>query len=499
MPETKYLKIISKSAILVLFGIFISKILSYAYRIIVARTEMIGPAGYGTLSLGIAFYGILSTISLMGLNQGVLRYVAYYKAKNQMQEINNIIKSSIKISLILSLIISLALFLLSDYIAIKLFNNNQLGIVLKIICLAIPIDNIKNILISVTKGFQTIKYEIYSKNLVETISKIIIVIILIQLGFGLVGATIAYSAALFFSLISIYYLIRKNMPEILKSSKQSRFNKQLLNYSWPLLVYGVLIMIMGWTDTFMIGYLTKNATSVGIYNAALPIAQLMYIIPYALLILLVPILTETYINKDKENFKSIYQITNKWILYINSLLLIIMLVFPREIINLLFGDSYVSGAISMTVLAFGYYLSFSIKTAESIILTLKKTRLILLSSIIVIIVNILLNIYLIPLYNINGAAIATAISYILLGILGGIWAYKLTKINPFKKSYIKIIISMIATTILVYFIKTLTINLILLLIITTIIYSGILLILKSFEEDEIKILKIILKKIRLKV
>ena len=63
MPETKYLKIISKSAILVLFGIFISKILSYAYRIIVARTEMIGPAGYGTLSLGIAFYGILSTIS----------------------------------------------------------------------------------------------------------------------------------------------------------------------------------------------------------------------------------------------------------------------------------------------------------------------------------------------------------------------------------------------------------------------------------------------------
>ena len=176
-----------------------------------------------------------------------------------------------------------------------------------------------------------------------------------------------------------------------------------------------------------------------------------------------------------------------------------MLVFPREIINLLFGDSYVSGAISMTVLAFGYYLSFSIKTAESIILTLKKTRLILLSSIIVIIVNILLNIYLIPLYNINGAAIATAISYTILGLLGGIWAYKLTKINPFKKSYIKIIISMIATTVLVYFIKTVTINLILLLIITTIIYSGILLILKSFEEEETTILKMILKKIKSKV
>ena len=499
MSSEKHLRVISKTAILVLLGIFISKLLSYAYRIIVARTEIIGPAGYGTLSLGIAFYGILSTISLMGLNQGVLRYVAYYKAKNQMQEINNVIKSSIKISLIPSIIISLALFLLSDYISITLFNNDQLGIVLKIISLAIPIDNVKNILISATKGFQTIKYEIYSKNLVETISKIIIAIILIQLGFGLIGATIAYIAALFFSLITIYYLIRKNIPEILKNNKPIKFNKQLLNYSWQLLAYGILIMIMGWTDTFMIGYLTKEATSVGIYNAALPIAQLMYIVPYALIILLVPILTETYINKDKENFKSIYQTTNKWILYINSLLLIGMLIFPREIINLLFGDSYVGGAVAMTTLAFGYYLSFSIKTAESIILTLKKTRLILLSSIIVIIINVILNLYLIPLYHINGAAIATAISYTLLGLLGGIWAYKLTKINPFKKSYIKIIISMIATIILIYLIKTIIINFIILLIITTISYIGILLILRSFEAEEIKIIRMILEKIKSKV
>lgn len=496
MPDEKHLKVISKTAILVLLGIFISKILSYIYRIIVARTEAIGPSGYGTLSLGIAFYGILSVVSLIGLNQGVIRYVAYYKAKNQIHEINNIIRSAIKISLTISIIISLALFLLSDYIAITLFNNNQLGIVLKIISIAIPLDNIKNILISATKGFQTIKYEIYSKNLVETISKVIIVIILIQLGFGLVGATIAYSAALFFSLISIYYLIRKNMPNILKSNKPSKFNRQLLNYSWPLLIYGILIMIMGWTDTFMLGYLTKNATIIGIYNAALPIAQLMYSIPYALLILLVPILTETYIKKDKENFKSIYQTTNKWILYINALLLIGIIIFPREIINLLFGESYVNGAIAMIILALGYFLSFSIKTAESIIMTLKRTKLVLLNSIIVLIINIILNLYLIPLYNINGAAIATAISYTILGLLGGIWAYKLTKINPFKRSYIKIMISMISTIILIYLIKTIIINFIILLLITTIIYLGILLILKSFEKEERTILKNVLKKVK---
>lgn len=498
MSNEKHLQVISKTAILVLLGIFISKLLSYLYRIIVARTEIIGPSGYGTLSLGIAFYGLLSTISLMGLNQGVLRYVAYYKTKKQIDNINNIIRSAIKLSLIFSIIIALALFLLSDYIAINFFNNPALATVLKIICIAIPVDNIRNILLSATKGFQTIKYEIYSKNLVETISKVIIVIILIKLGLGLVGATIAYASAILFSLISIYYLIKKHMPEIIKKNKPSKFNKKLLDYSWPLLLYGIIILIMGWTDTFMLGYLTKSATDVGIYNAALPIAQIMYSIPYALLILLVPILTEAYVSKNKENFKSTYQTTNKWILYINSLLLITIFIFSKEIIGLLFGQPYITGAMAMVILSFGYFLSFSIKTAESIIMTLKRTKIILFNSIIVTIINVLLNFYLIPIYNINGAAIATAISYTLLGILGGVWAYKITKINPFKKSYIKIIIAIISTVIFILLIKTVIMNLIILLALTGIIYITILLALRSFEKEEMTIMQTAFSKIKFK-
>ena len=72
------LKTIAKGASLIFVGMFISKLLTYFYRMIVAR---IGTEEYGLLSLALAVFGILTTISMLGLGTGVIRYFAFYQAK----------------------------------------------------------------------------------------------------------------------------------------------------------------------------------------------------------------------------------------------------------------------------------------------------------------------------------------------------------------------------------------------------------------------------------
>ena len=68
-------KKITKGAGIAFIGIIISKLLGYAYRILVARTDT---EIYGLLSIGIAMFSLLSTVSFLGLNNGFLIYVAFY-------------------------------------------------------------------------------------------------------------------------------------------------------------------------------------------------------------------------------------------------------------------------------------------------------------------------------------------------------------------------------------------------------------------------------------
>jgi len=78
------IKSAAKGAGIVFIGIFLSKFLSYLYRAIVAR---IGPEQYGMLSIGLAVIGIISFFPLCGLDLGVVRFVSFYKGKNDSAEL----------------------------------------------------------------------------------------------------------------------------------------------------------------------------------------------------------------------------------------------------------------------------------------------------------------------------------------------------------------------------------------------------------------------------
>ena len=78
MSETDSLKKIVKGSSIVFIGIFISKFLAYVYRLLIAR---VGPEQYGLFSIALGLTGILVTISVLGLNLGLMRYIPFFKGK----------------------------------------------------------------------------------------------------------------------------------------------------------------------------------------------------------------------------------------------------------------------------------------------------------------------------------------------------------------------------------------------------------------------------------
>ncbi len=492
---------IAAGAGIIFTGIIISKIIAYLYRLVIAR---IGINEYGLFSLGLGIIGILSSVTFLGLHRGVLRQISYYRGKEDFERIKGIITYGLKITFTISLILGILLFLLSDFISINYFHNIDLSIILKILSVTLPLNVLNEILFNVFLGFQRVKYMVISKNIVLNSSRLLLTLIFLMFSISIIGISIIYVLSFLISLILSFYFLERNVFPILRSKiKTTYMGKELFSFSWPLIFSGFAMLIMGWTDTIMLGFF-KTVREVGLYNTALPTAQILYTIPQGLTFLVVPTLTYLLSKKEMDEFKNVYISTTKWVFMLNIVLLSLFILFPYEIISILFGSEYASASTALIILSIGFFINYTIIFTGHMPVIQNRPKLDLLNSSTAALFNIILNIILIPSFGIIGAAIATSISFFILSIMEFGQALFIFKINPLKLSYIKIIISVLITSLLIKYIsKFININNILNLIIISLLFSLIyfimLLLTKSFEREDLMILSHIQQKTGLRI
>ena len=80
------LNLIAKSSLIVLLAVLISKILTYVYRIVIVRVY--GPEVYGVFSLAIIIFTISITLASLGLYEGLLRYIPFYRGRKEKKKYN---------------------------------------------------------------------------------------------------------------------------------------------------------------------------------------------------------------------------------------------------------------------------------------------------------------------------------------------------------------------------------------------------------------------------
>ncbi|MEK6935085.1 MAG: flippase [Nanoarchaeota archaeon] len=478
------LKVILASASIAFFGSIVNRVFNYVLRILIARGLSV--EDYGLFTIAIMVMRFTIAISLLGLGEGLVRYVSYYRGLKDESKIKGTIFSSFGISFLFSLVITIILFFSAEFIAVNWFNSQELIPLLKIFVWAIPIGVIGSNLTSLNLAFEKIKYNFWLVDFGSQSLRVLTIGLVILLGLGIIGVGFAYLISFWFIIIVMYLVAESKVFPILRSKVKSEYNlKELFSYSWPLIFVGVLGYVMGWTDTFMIANLT-NITNVGLYNAALPLANLLTLLPLMFSPLFLPLITKNYAKKKMELVSSLTKNVGKWSYMVNFPVLLLMLLFPGLFINILFGVDYLSATNALIYLAIGFFF-FSLSYPSMHLLgMIKKTKLSLINLLIVIPINVILNYYLIIDYGITGVAIATAISYIIYSLLFILEGYYYLKLVPISFRFWKATLAGLISLGMILFIRNLIeVNLgfaILLGIMFSIIYLGLLFLFKAFDE-----------------
>ena len=492
MKKEKSMKLLLKGMVFFFIGTIFTKIFAYVYRAIIARGFSVEE--YGVFSLALTVFGIATVIATLGISQGVERFLGYFTAEPQ--KIKGIIKSAFKIALPASIAMAILIIVLSKTIAIHLFHEQALTPLLIVIAVGLPFFIITDINTAIFRGVKNVKYQMYIKDILENVLKITITGAAIFLGAQIIGAIYAYVIALIIASVAGYRLVKKKI--IPKVEKIPKMDKELFSFSWPIMFTGLFYTATKWTDTFMLGILDTK-TSVGLYNAALPIAGLLTIVYAAFGSLIIPVLAEMHKNKEYNMLKEVFLRLNKWIFIITLPLFVITLLFPEQLLTLLFGFKYIQAASALRWLALGFFFGVMAGHVGALMNILGKTKPRMLIWISGGVLGIILNYFFIKAFSLEGAALATAITFFYLNIASMIYIKKEVHFTTFTKKYFKPAIAMIIPILTVLGIQAMTgrFNLwgfIIASIGLTILYAFLTIIFKSLDKEDTQLVELVEKK-----
>lgn len=499
---SRSLKTVAKGAGILFIGTMLSKAIMYVYRIIVARPDIgLGAEAYGELSLALGVFWVGATLSQIGIPKGVERYVSEYIGQDDEEGIKGMIHTGLKITIPWSIIVAATLFLTADLIATYAFHNSGIGPYVRIFALGLPFQALFKNGENIVNAFRAFQYSVYVDKLFRSLVTLGLTVLLIYMGYGLLGAVIAQLIAIISSGLLMLYYIQTRVFPIFRTDTSPRSEPwRLLSFSWPIMLSATIGLVVGWTDTFMLGFF-DTTENVGIYNAALPTAQLLLVVGTVFSTSLFPNLAELYGKGKKTQALIITESTVKWIFSLAFPAVLLMILFAGPILHILFGNIYVQGAVALSILGAAYFIRVLMIYAGSFIQSEDRTIFLTVNSFIVAILNIVLNYILIQQYSTTGAAMATAFSLTIGSLLAATEAYYFFGVQPFRLK--KLLPSFFAATIAagtVYIITTYTFMVtplwVLLpsLLLFLGLYGIIFLLLGGLEEEDVMILNTIEQK-----
>ncbi|MBW6453547.1 MAG: flippase [Methyloprofundus sp.] len=274
------------------------------------------------------------------------------------------------------------------------------------------------------------KYIIWVENFVFLIIAALKVILILNHAslMAFVWLVLAEATLVAIALISVYMWRGGDFHHWQIKSERA---KSLLKDSWPLILSGLAITAYMRIDQIMLGQMLGDE-SVGIYSAAVRISEAWYFIPLAIIASVFPSIIEAQKQSlilYSQRLQQLFDLT----IILAFLVAVPMTFLSTSLVTLLFGQSYEeAGSVLAIHIWTGIFVVLS-HTSGRWLINEGYTLFALKRNLIGVIINVILNIYIIPIYGANGAAIATLFSYFVASYALD-FASKETRLIFFQKS-----------------------------------------------------------------
>lgn len=415
-------------------GTFILRIASTGLALVtsIILARLLGVGNYGIFTYSLAWVWVLMMVSIMGFDKLLLRYVSTYHAKLEWGFIYGLVRRSFTISIIVSIIVMFA----AAGIALIVQKSHDLTVTNSFLLslLLLPIFILIRLHQSTLQGL----HRVVIGQVPEMVIQPILFILFIFITFFVINrkltapiAIIDFIMASIFVLIVLRYMLRKAFIQSINDVTPLYEMKLWIRSTLPLLFLNSLYVINSWADVIMLGVI-KGTELAGIYNVANRGAEFITFVLVSVNTVFAPTIARLYTRGEIEELQRAVTLTAKVVLIL-SIPIALAFIFFGKLFLLLYGQEFLRGNAALIILSVAQLFNAGMGSVGFLLIMTGHEKDAAIGVGISAILNILLNAMLIPLWAIEGAAIATASSIVVWNVLLAIFVYK--RLNIYSTAF----------------------------------------------------------------
>jgi O-antigen/teichoic acid export membrane protein len=405
--ESKETKLARGSILLILQGIIVTALglVGFAFVARILTLEEMGSVVGLTL-----VSGLLIQLTDLGLSYAVAKHVAESRGKGE--DYSRFIVAALASKALFGAVGGGAVVLFAEGLSTFLLKSPAYATAFQLVGVDVALSILNLVLTNSLLGLNSISTMV-TLNILSAIVRPVVAIVSLVSGLGLPGYVLSWLLAdLVFSLGGLLFLLRGRHVRLLGLRELSSTLGQLLSFSWPLYLSGLVQYFYSILDRSVLLALLPLA-EVGVYNVAKTAFGVIMIVPSAISQALLPYYAEQYGSNQHDAIRNGIKAASRYVSLMYAPVGFGAMAVATATISLLAGTSYAGGDIILATLSLFSVLTSSGAAFGGIMLSYGMTGSILLIDLISIACGLLSSLVLVPPFGSLGIALTAGLMMVI--------------------------------------------------------------------------------------
>lgn len=433
-PQREHLRSVARGGVLNLVGAAVSALAGLLLTIVVARVVPQATAGvYFSVT---ALFVVLAMVGRLGSGTGLVYFTSRMRSLRTYADIRVYTRIATRPAIAVSVAVAVALLVSAPWVA-RLIAAGHAALAtsyIRQVAVFLPFAILADLFHAVTRGYGTMR----PTTLIDKIGRPLVQITLVAAAGVLGGELLAGGWAAPYlpaALLSVWWLARLRrrdaQPDAALSRPVGELRREYWSYALPRAFAGIAQVGLQRLDIILVAAI-RGPVDAAVYAAATRFLVVGQLANQAISMAVQPRIAGLLALDDRRRTNEVYRTSTAWLVLMAWPMYLLVAVFSPQLL-LLFGHGYAAGRTVMLVLAASMLLATACGMVDVMLTMAGRTRWSLANVGTALVVNVGLNLLLIPHFGINGAAVAWAVAILVTNVVPLVQVWHAFGLHPFDR------------------------------------------------------------------
>jgi O-antigen/teichoic acid export membrane protein len=445
------LRSLARGGTLNLVGSVASAVLGFVLVLVVDRGFGSNVAAASAFFSAVALFTLVFNTAELGADTGLVRFIARLRTLGRAGDIRPTVWTALVPTFIAGALASALVWMLADPLA-HVFTQSlggqthvdQFVTYLRVFAPFLLVASASSVLLQGCRGFGTMLPFVTVENIGKPAASAAMVLVVVLAGLGGTALALAWGIPTGVGfVVALVWMLRligreeRTSGQVRQTESTSKLAREFWRFSAPRALAGFFQISITYLDVLLVGALAPQGPT-GKTTVYFAVSRMVTVGTFglqAIRLAIAPQLSSLLSRGEHDRAQRLYQVATWWLIALSWPLYIGLAVFAPLVLGI-FGRSYATGQTSLVILSIAMLVNLGTGNVTVVLLMGGKSAWNLFNAAGALVLNIVLNVYLIPRYGFNGAAVAWSVSIIFDNAASVVEVWLLLGLRPFGSSYL---------------------------------------------------------------